>query len=74
MKLIQQLRQRSKPNETAGNAAEVHRVLHEMSLEESIRYKADDQVEKWLYKLLCLDAANANYKLNGTPPPECCQL
>ncbi|CAD5206671.1 unnamed protein product [Bursaphelenchus okinawaensis] len=72
LKLISKLRQKSVTNKEGGS--HVGRVLHEMSLEESIRYKAGDNIEKWLFKLLCLDAMNITYKISGTPPPEVCQL
>ena len=34
------------------------RVLREIKLEEPIRYNAHDPVEKWLTRVLCLDACN----------------
>lgn len=52
------------------------RALHEMVLEESIRYKNGDPIESWLNKLLCLDttSALAKYRISGTPSPSDCQL
>jgi N-acetyltransferase 10 len=45
-----------------------------VTLEESIRYKNDDDVEKWLTNLLCLDATNIAPLLSGCPPPDICDL
>lgn len=45
-----------------------------MTLEESIRYKPGDDVEKWLTNLLCLDATNIAPLLSGCPPPDRCEL
>lgn len=45
-----------------------------MTLEESIRYKPGDDVEKWLTNLLCLDATNIAPLLSGCPPPDICDL
>ena len=52
------------------------RSLREITLSEPIRYAEDDLVEKWLYKLLCLDAASPSGKLNsqGCPHPSKCEL
>lgn len=43
-------------------------------MEESIRYKPGDDVEKWLTNLLCLDATNITPLLSGCPPPDTCDL
>lgn len=52
------------------------RSLREITLSEPIRYAAGDAVEKWLNKLLCLDATLPRSKLNtqGCPHPSQCQL
>ncbi|KAI9802178.1 MAG: killer toxin resistant protein [Sarcosagium campestre] len=52
------------------------RTLREATLSEPIRYAAGDSVEKWLNKLLCLDATLPRSKLNahGCPHPSQCQL
>ncbi|KAI9681001.1 MAG: hypothetical protein M1829_001081 [Trizodia sp. TS-e1964] len=52
------------------------RTLREISLSEPIRYAAGDSVEKWLNKLLCLDATLPRSKVNiqGCPHPSACQL
>ncbi|VDM75311.1 unnamed protein product [Strongylus vulgaris] len=51
------------------------RKLHELTMEESIRYKPGDEIEQWLNRVLCLNAANINTKLScGTPPPNECEL
>eukprot|EP00921_Rhytidocystis_pertsovi_P009822 GHVQ01015775.1.p1 GENE.GHVQ01015775.1~~GHVQ01015775.1.p1 ORF type:complete len:1068 (+),score=107.09 GHVQ01015775.1:175-3378(+) len=46
-------------NNISGPTSEGSRVLRtlkELSLEEPIRYGVDDPIEKWLHRLLCLDA------------------
>ncbi|XP_043938781.1 RNA cytidine acetyltransferase [Protopterus annectens] len=83
LKLIQQLRQQSaqsQVNMTAENKATSIakltsvRTLHEVSLQESIRYAQGDSVEKWLNDLLCLDCLNIPRILSGCPLPESCDL
>jgi N-acetyltransferase 10 len=63
----------------AKNGVENHsggRSLREITLSEPIRYAAGDAVEKWLNKLLCLDATLTRSKFNaqGCPHPSQCQL
>ncbi|XP_018326936.1 RNA cytidine acetyltransferase isoform X2 [Agrilus planipennis] len=81
LKLLKQLRIQAVPVGANTNAvnkkdsgAATGRSLHEVSLEESIRYKPDDDVELWLTKLLCLDATLVAPILSGCPPPEKCDL
>lgn len=52
------------------------RKLREVSLSEPIRYASGDPVEKWLNKLLCLDAATGNTggAASGFPHPDECEL
>ncbi|KAL1971782.1 hypothetical protein VTN31DRAFT_1870 [Thermomyces dupontii] len=52
------------------------RTLREITLSEPIRYAPGDPVEKWLNKLLCLDATLPKSKMNtqGCPHPSQCQL
>ena len=50
------------------------RVLHEVTLNESIRYADKDPVEKWLNNLLCLDATDVPRITSGCPLPELCDL
>ena len=52
------------------------RSLREITLTEPIRYSQGDSVEKWLNKVLCLDAALPISKLNaqGCPHPSKCEL
>ncbi len=52
------------------------RSLREITLSEPIRYAAGDPVEKWLNKLLCLDATLPRSKVDiqGCPHPSQCQL
>lgn len=86
LKLISQLREQSRNvlngNGTNGNAKPTQatgtRTLREITLSEPIRYAAGDAVEKWLNKLLCLDATLPQRSLRaapgGTPHPDQCQL
>lgn len=81
LKLLQQLR-----NQTTNSMANKElggRVLHEVTLEESIRYKNGDCVEKWLNNLLCLDVDDVykpkdgdkdGHDKTGCPEPSECQL
>ena len=48
--------------------------MREVTLEESIRYRPNDEVEKWLNQLLCLDANIVPFISSGTPSPEDCNL
>ena len=52
------------------------RSLREITLSEPIRYASGDAVEKWLNRLLCLDATLPKSKMNtqGCPHPSECQL
>ena len=50
------------------------RTLHEVTLNESIRYAEHDPVEKWLNDLLCLDATNVLRVSSGCPLPADCDL
>ncbi|CAJ0592877.1 unnamed protein product [Cylicocyclus nassatus] len=76
LKLLQQLRQQSAGTAKGEKlAASKGRKLHELTMEESIRYKPGDEIEQWLNRVLCLNAANINTKLScGTPPPSECEL
>ncbi|CAG8521951.1 6254_t:CDS:10 [Diversispora eburnea] len=50
------------------------RILREIKLEEPIRYGPEDLVEKWLNKLLCLDANIISKNIQGCPHPQQCEL
>ncbi|KAJ2958713.1 hypothetical protein NQZ79_g5745 [Umbelopsis isabellina] len=50
------------------------RSLREIKLEEPIRYAVNDPVEKWLNKLLCLDATIVSKNIQGCPHPSECEL
>lgn len=52
------------------------RALRELALNEPIRYAAGDAVERWLNRLLCLDATLPQGEANrrGYPDPTKCQL
>ncbi|KAI4472736.1 hypothetical protein M0802_016536, partial [Mischocyttarus mexicanus] len=81
LKLLQQLRTQTVGSNSHGkNDKELNektligRHLHEMTLEESIRYKPGDPVEQWLTELLCLNATTYSPILSGCPPPDTCEL
>ncbi|KAI9171803.1 RNA cytidine acetyltransferase [Paramyrothecium foliicola] len=91
LKLIKQLREQSRAangtsgdtqvaDRSTGKAAkeefQVSRKLREITLSEPIRYGLGDPVEKWLNKLLCLDATLPRTKTNtsGCPDPTQCEL
>lgn len=51
------------------------RLVNKLTLEEPIRYRANDPIEAWLTGLLCLDATIADLPWTaGCPVPEDCQL
>ena len=64
LKLLESLRQQQNPlNKAAASGGEkkkqnvvTSRMLREVTLDESIRYKPGDAIEDWLNRLLCLDA------------------
>ncbi|XP_011136777.1 RNA cytidine acetyltransferase [Harpegnathos saltator] len=80
LKLLQQLRTQTIGSNSHGKNEEqnektlVGRQLHELTLDESIRYKPSDAVEQWLCDLLCLNATIYAPILSGCPPPDTCQL
>lgn len=87
LKLIQQLRELSvttgedTPIESSDHKGvgqtDMARTLREVELQEPIRYASGDPVEKWLNKLLCLDATLAkSHRLTskGMPHPSECNL
>ncbi|VDN06005.1 unnamed protein product [Thelazia callipaeda] len=79
LKLLQQLREQAagllKDHKEGQVVVAVKgRTLHELALEESIRYKPGDQIEAWLNRILCLNACNAHRLVSGMPPPKDCQL
>lgn len=92
LKLIQQLREQSRGTIKNDDDVEIDRKtgksekseknvtggrsLREITLSEPIRYAPGDSVEKWLNKVLCLDATLPKSKINtqGTPHPSQCEL
>ncbi|CEP11228.1 hypothetical protein [Parasitella parasitica] len=50
------------------------RTLKEVKLDEPIRYAPNDPVEKWLNKVLCLDATVVSKNIQGCPHPSECEL
>lgn len=74
LKLLNQLRQ-STANAKTKDQLISSRLVHELSLDEPIRYKAGDPVESWLTNLLCLDATIADLPWTaGCPVPQDCRL
>ncbi|XP_022780081.1 RNA cytidine acetyltransferase-like [Stylophora pistillata] len=77
LKLIQQLREQSTtrgPSNKGNSSTPLGRSLHEITLNESIRYAPGDEVERWLNHLLCLDATVVQRLSSGCPLPENCDL
>ncbi|KAL8932339.1 MAG: hypothetical protein Q9216_006878 [Gyalolechia sp. 2 TL-2023] len=88
LKLLQQLRDQSrgpaktngkKDGDTATDGDVPYtggRTLREITLSEPIRYAQGDSVEKWLNKILCLDATLPTSKMPalGCPHPSKCEL
>ncbi|KAF9359711.1 hypothetical protein BGX34_008198 [Mortierella sp. NVP85] len=86
LKLIQQLREQSRgfvgkdlnaaelAKSKATGTATGARTLREIELKEPIRYAPEDPTEKWLNKLLCLDATIVQKNISGCPAKEECQL
>lgn len=88
LKLIQQLRDQSRSvakvngkneSEAATNGEVAYtggRTLREITLSEPIRYAQGDAVERWLNKVLCLDATLPLSKMAtlGCPHPSKCEL
>jgi len=50
------------------------RVVHEVTLTNSIRYANGDAIEQWLYDLLCLDVTDLPPLTGETPDPASCDL
>ncbi|KAF2088345.1 N-acetyltransferas-like protein [Saccharata proteae CBS 121410] len=69
-------RSTGKLSKDAGPVSGGGRTLREITLSEPIRYAPGDAVEKWMNKLLCLDATLPRSKLNaqGCPHPSQCEL
>ncbi|KAL6715966.1 N-acetyltransferase 10 [Lecanora helva] len=65
-----------KPATNGDNVTARGRSLREVTLSEPIRYAQGDSIEKWLNKVLCLDATLPSSKLNvqGCPHPSKCEL
>lgn len=85
LKLIQQLRDQSRGGAISngeelverGNEGTIRssRSLREITLSEPIRYAQGDAVEKWLNRVLCLDATlPKKSNIHGTPHPSQCEL
>jgi len=70
LKLIEDLRRGKSVGRAGGE-----RTLKELTLEEPIRYAPGDNIEAWLGRLLCLDAAQVpKLQLSGLPMPSQCGL
>ena len=58
-----------------GFLSQVGKKFVELTIDESIRYSPGDEVEKWLYHLLCLDATLIDKVTISTyPMPDDCEL
>ncbi|KAF7726220.1 killer toxin resistant protein [Apophysomyces ossiformis] len=66
--------QAKKASDDVNSSALGGRTLKEVKLEEPIRYAPNDPVEKWLNKLLCLDATVVSKNIQGCPHPSECEL
>jgi N-acetyltransferase 10 len=69
-------RSNGKPTKNGDKVFTGGRSLREITLSEPIRYAQGDSVEKWLNRLLCLDATLPKSRVNtqGCPHPSQCQL
>nr|CAB3264206.1 N-acetyltransferase 10 [Phallusia mammillata] len=80
LKLVKKLRQQSVTSNNAmskqTNDSPLGRSLHEITLEESVRYAPGDPIEDWLNHLLCLDCGSSpmSHISIGLPPPNACEL
>lgn len=86
LKLIQQLRGQPSGSSERRSGTTGSRILREFTLNEPIRYGANDPIERWLHGLLCLDvaslplgvskkgSADAGGSTGGFPAPEACDL
>ncbi|KAJ2377450.1 N-acetyltransferase 10 [Coemansia sp. RSA 2607] len=86
LKLLQQLREQARGFVGGTGAQESRgaggRSLREVSLDEPIRYAAGDATERWLHRLLCLDATvapraalpSSSAGPAGCPHPSTCEL
>lgn len=86
LKLLQQLREMTRPSSgistgqsetSTGGGVQSVRSLKEIKLTTPIRYGSEDEIEKWLNQLLCLDATLATTSrklLQGCPHPSTCDL
>ncbi|XP_054719311.1 RNA cytidine acetyltransferase-like [Uloborus diversus] len=76
LKLIYQLR-----NQCQSKVAQLQTLdgreraveLHEITLNEAVRYSTEDKIELWLNNLFCLDVST-NYMTGKLPEPEECEL
>ncbi|GFY57550.1 RNA cytidine acetyltransferase [Trichonephila inaurata madagascariensis] len=78
LKLISQLRKQSNENTATGENKSrrsiTGRILHELTLDESIRYKKGDKVEEWLNNVLCLNATIPPVTRSSSPSHDECKL
>lgn len=81
LKLLNQLRQHSTSvSNSDSNQSLIQtsqsKLLFEVNMAESIRYRLGDPVEKWLNNLLCLDSTISNLSNDSfnCPLPDKCQL
>ncbi|KAF0980690.1 hypothetical protein FDP41_013173 [Naegleria fowleri] len=72
LKLLEQLKE--KGQKQTGKLTSGARKYFEIKLEEPIRYGEGDNVERWLYDVLCLDATSAVPITSKCPHPSDCNL
>ena len=75
-KLLKQLKtQDLSSTSNEGFMNQVGKKFVEITIDESIRYSPDDEIEKWLYHLLCLDANLIDsVTISNYPIPDDCEL
>lgn len=77
LKRDETLADRNPNSKSADGASNISssRSLREITLSEPIRYAQGDDVERWLNRLLCLDATLPRAtNIHGTPHPSQCEL
>lgn len=71
-KLLKQLKT---PDTNDGFLNQIGKRFVELTIDESIRYSPNDEIEKWLYHLLCLDATLIDkVTISNYPMPDDCEL
>lgn len=75
LKLLKQLRNQSNASNSSTAKDATFKILHEVTLSESIRYRTGDPIEAWLNSLLCLDVELEEKNVaSGCPDPNDCEM